>query len=145
MKNILLSAAFFFATAAPLAAASGKNGISPAPAAPAKSVSQLSWPEYCRINDANNAALIEDIMTLQSPQDLNGNPVLELKAFSSSAKEIRARIVNVRHSHPGDQFHIEVYVAGKLLFKSGRQDNPIFIGFMVDDSYYSLACFEDIR
>lgn len=112
----------------------------------ARAVEELSTPEYCRINDRDLNALAEGIMTKDSPRDpVTRNLYLELEAAGPGGKPIKARIVNVRHSHPGDQFHIEVYAAGKLLFKSGRQDNPVFIGFQVDDVPFSLTCFEDIR
>lgn len=118
----------------------------PPPAAPAKSAEELSFPEYCRINDRNLAALAEEVMTKDSPRDpATGNLFIELAAAGPGGKQIKAKVVNVRHAHPGDQFHIELYVGGKLLFKSGRQDNPIFIGFQVDDVPFSLTCFEDIR
>lgn len=112
----------------------------------ARSAEELSFPEYCRINDRDLAALAEGVMTKESPRDpVTGNLLLELEAAGPGGRPIKAKIVNVRHSHPGDQFHIELYAAGKLIFKSGRQDNPIFIGFQVEDVPFSLTCFEDIR
>ncbi|HAH31230.1 MAG TPA: hypothetical protein DCL44_02830 [Elusimicrobia bacterium] len=115
-------------------------------ARPDRSVVELEFPEYCRINDKDLNALTEDIMTRESPRDpLYNNLFIQLEAATPAGKTIRAKVINVRHGHPGDQFHIEVFVAGKLLFKSGRQDNPIFIGFQVDDVPYSLTCFEDIQ
>lgn len=112
----------------------------------ARAAEELGVPEYCRINDRNLNALAEGVMTKDSPRDpVSGNLYLELEAAGPGGRPIKARIVNVRHSHPGDQFHVEVYAAGKLLFKSGRQDNPIFIGFQVEDLPFSLTCFEDIR
>lgn len=111
----------------------------------AKSAEELSFPEYCRINDKDLTALAEDVMTKDSPRDpATGNLFIELAAAGPGGRQLKARVVNVRHAHPGDQFHIELYVGGNLLFKSGRQDNPIFIGFQVDGEPFSLACFEDI-
>lgn len=105
----------------------------------------LETPQYCRINDQALNALAEGTMTRQSPRDpVRNNLYLKLEAATPSGTTIRAIIVNVLHAHPGDQFHIELYAAGKLLFKSGRQDNPIFIEFRVDEKPYSLTCFEDI-
>lgn len=122
-----------------------KNKAAAAPSLPVKSVTELELPEYCRINDKDLNALAEDVMTRQSPHYPGlGNLFIQLAAATPEGKPITAKIINVKHAHPGDQFHIEVYVAGKLLFKSGRQDNPIFIGFQVDDVPYSLVCFEDI-
>lgn len=122
-----------------------KNKAAAAGALPARSVTELELPEYCRINDKDLNALVEDVMTRQSPRDpATNNLFIKLTAAAQDGKSIQARIVNVKHAHPGDQFHIEVYVAGKLLFKSGRQDNPVYIGFQVDDVPYSLVCFEDI-
>lgn len=118
----------------------------PVPAPAAKSVEELSVPEYCRINDRDLNALAEEVMTRQSPRDpVSGNLFMELLAAGPAGKQIRAKVVNVRHAHPGDQFHIEVYAGGGLVFKSGRQDNPIFIAFQVDGEPFSLTCFEDIR
>lgn len=105
----------------------------------------LEKPQYCRINDQALNALAEGVMTRDSPRDpVRNNLYLKLEAPTPGGKTIKAVIVNVLHAHPGDQFHIEVYIAGKLLFKSGRQDNPIFIEFRVDEIAYSLTCFEDI-
>lgn len=118
----------------------------PAPALAVKSVEELSFPEYCRVNDRNLNALAEEVMTKDSPRDpASGNLFIELLATGPAGKQIRAKVVNVRHAHPGDQFHIEVYAGGALVFKSGRQDNPIFIAFQVDGEPFSLTCFEDIR
>lgn len=112
----------------------------------ARAAEELSVPEYCRINDRALNALDEQIMTRESPRDpVTGNLYIDLRAEGPAGKLIKARVINVRHYHPGDQFHIEVYAGGKLIFKSGRQDNPIFIGFQVDDVPFSLTCFEDIR
>ena len=117
------------------------------PAAPeARSVTELETPEYCRLNDRDLNALTEEVMTRESPRDpVTKNLFIELVAATPEGKSLMAKVVNVRHAHPGDQFHIEVYADKKLVFKSGRQDNPIFIGFQLDGVPYSLTCFEDIR
>jgi hypothetical protein len=117
----------------------------PSPAPEVKSAEELSFPEYCRINDKDLNALAEEVMTKDSPRDpATGNLFIELAAAGPGGQQLKARVVNVRHAHPGDQFHIELYAGGRLLFKSGRQDNPIFIGFQVDGVPFSLTCFEDI-
>lgn len=158
MKNIILFSVIAFSTLPQAARATALGDLGgaeslaaavvpqPVPVPAVKSSEELSFPEYCRINDRNLNALAEEVMTKDSPRDpLSGNLFIELLADGPAGKQIKAKVVNVRHAHPGDQFHIEVYAGGGLVFKSGRQDNPIFIAFQVDGEPFSLTCFEDIR